>query len=483
MAGLSGLALHVPRPRVGLDRWCEWTGASFDKVRAVVGDAFRVAARHDDVYGLSANAVLRLIERYDVDPARVGYLVLATESSLDNAVGGPTVKGLVDLGLTKRGLPPLSRELETFEMKQACLSGVNGLLGALRFVTTEPDRVAIVVAGDIAEYARGSSGEQTQGAGAVAMLVESDARLLQLDPRLVGRSAADRVCDFRKPMRGESRGPIGRFAEARPPDYPAFAGHYSTHCYLDAVDHAFSDLLAKTDRSASNLLEASAMVLQHRPYEKMPQTSLARMCLRAHLERDADRARLEGLAAELGVSLSLAVEQLHARPDLARLAREQGVEVDPAPELGRLVRAFTKTESFRDFLERKTGFGRSVVRQLGNLYAASLPAWIGAAFEDARDRGAPLDGREVLLVGYGSGDASITLIGRVAAGWTEAAGRAGFAEALEGAIDLSRDAYERNHDREAPVEVETRGEVGLTRVGAGDRGFDDRGVPYYAFAD
>ena len=35
------------------------------------------------------------------------------------------------------------------------------------------NRQAIVVSSDIAEYARGSSGESTQGAGAVALLLEA----------------------------------------------------------------------------------------------------------------------------------------------------------------------------------------------------------------------------------------------------------------------------------------------------------------------
>ena len=41
-------------------------------------------------------------------------------------------------------------------------------------------RQAIVVSADIAEYALGSTGEPTQGAGAVAMLVESEAKLLEV---------------------------------------------------------------------------------------------------------------------------------------------------------------------------------------------------------------------------------------------------------------------------------------------------------------
>lgn len=475
MPGLSGLALHIPKARVSLERWCEWTGAPPDKVRAVVGDAFRVAAGDEDVYTLSANAVLRLVEAYDVDPGRLGYLVLSTESSMDNAVGGPTIKGLVDLGLAARGRPVLSRTIEAFEVKQACLSGMNALLGATRFVMTEPDKVAIVVSADIAEYARSSSGEQTQGAGAVAMLVEAEPKLLAIDPTRVGRSASDRVCDFRKPMRNGTTETYG-FEEARPRDFPVFAGHYSTHCYLDTVDHAFVHHLARAGRSAAEALDRAAMVLLHRPYEKMPQTSVGRMRLRALLCSKEGRNAVEALAGAQGIDLEQALSALDTSPDLVALIRAHGVEADPAPELGRLIKSLVKSADFKAFLADKTGWGSATVRQLGNLYAASLPAWIGAALEDAAARNTHLAGSELLLFGYGSGDAALAIPAKVAETWREAAARLGFAASLESAVDIDRQTYERAHDRETPITVEaTPGEVRLERVGHGS----DRGVPYY----
>ena len=73
--------------------------------------------------------------------------------------------------------------------------------GAIRHLALDgAGSQAIVVCADIAEYARGSSGEPTQGAGAVAMLLEEDPKLAVVD--LVGSGSASdyRVMDFRKPM-------------------------------------------------------------------------------------------------------------------------------------------------------------------------------------------------------------------------------------------------------------------------------------------
>ena len=42
LPGVSAMSLYVPQFRVDLEKWCEWTGSSWDKVKAVVGSSFRV---------------------------------------------------------------------------------------------------------------------------------------------------------------------------------------------------------------------------------------------------------------------------------------------------------------------------------------------------------------------------------------------------------------------------------------------------------
>src|SRR5882672_5268656 len=132
LPGVSAMSLYVPRLRVPLDQWCAWTGNSWDKVRAVVGHSFRVCGRHENVYTMAANAVLRLIRQNAIDPTRVGFLGLGTESSTDNAAGAVIVRGMVDRALEALGRPRLSRHCEVPEFKHACLGGVYALKSALR---------------------------------------------------------------------------------------------------------------------------------------------------------------------------------------------------------------------------------------------------------------------------------------------------------------------------------------------------------------
>src|SRR5215510_5987424 len=250
--GVSGMSLYVPRLRVQLKDWCGWTGNSWDKIQTVVGSSFRVPARHENVYTMAANAVLRLIRQYDIDPTRVGFLGLGTESSTDNAAGAVIVRGMVDRALETLGLPRLSRHLEVPEFKHACLGGVYALKSALRYAECDGrERLAVVVSADVAEYERGSTGEQTQGAGAVAMLVEREPRLFAVDLAHAGSASDYRGPDFRKPFaRHFTEGYASR--TRRLADFPVFSGKYSTFSYLDETVHAVERMLSRLQVSAGS---------------------------------------------------------------------------------------------------------------------------------------------------------------------------------------------------------------------------------------
>src|SRR3954464_9898850 len=201
LPGVSAMSLYVPPFRVDLKDWCSWTDNSWEKISAVVGRSFRVCGRHENVYTMAANAVLRLIRQNGIDPARVGFLGLGTESSTDNAAGAVIVRGMVDRGLEALRMARLSRRLEGAEVQHACLGGIYALKSALRYAQCDgADRLAIVVSADVAEYERGSTGEQTQGAGAAALPVKRNPPLSPVDLARSGSASDYRGPAFRKPF-------------------------------------------------------------------------------------------------------------------------------------------------------------------------------------------------------------------------------------------------------------------------------------------
>ena len=482
--GISGLAAYVPPYRVWLEDWCDWTGNQWPKIREVVGRSFRVRGPDHSVYTMAANAVLRLIDQYDVDPSRVKFLGLGTESSTDNSAGAIIVKGMVDEALIARGKLPISRSCEVPEFKHACLGGVYGMKGAIRHLALDgAGSQAIVVCADIAEYARGSSGEPTQGAGAVAMLLEEDPQLAVVD--LVGSGSASdyRIMDFRKPMLrfcGQDRSESHQVQ-----DFPVFNGKYSTTCYVDETLHALNDMYVKRDLEPSDYLRSLRTVFMHRPYRRMPETGWAVSYLVALGQGNAeDRAELASYCYEAGIDAEATLAEMSSRPAVATLAVPEKLQYEAYPLTMAALRAFRASRHFRREILDKLALGSDTMLDLGNLYTAALPAWMAAGFEQALDEGSLAAGEEVLTLGYGSGDAAEVIPFFMAEGWREATARIGFADAMKLTVDLDREQYEALHDgrRIAGLDYVPTNEFVIDRVGASeDRHFSDLGIEYYKF--
>src|SRR5690606_12331351 len=92
-----------------------------------------------------------------------------------------------------------------------CIGGVDALQNCLDYIRLNPTKKAIVIASDNAKYDLESSGEYTQGAGAIAMLITSNPRILSFSNE-VGVST-EGVFDFFKPRRTFSKSDITNSSE------------------------------------------------------------------------------------------------------------------------------------------------------------------------------------------------------------------------------------------------------------------------------
>ncbi|WP_096087064.1 hydroxymethylglutaryl-CoA synthase [Agaribacterium haliotis] len=481
--GISGLAAYLPRYRTQLEDWCEWTEGSWDKLKDVVGHSFRMRGHHQNVYTMAANAALKLIQQYNIDPRSIGYFAFGTESSTDNSAGAVIVKGLVDQGLVKLGLPKLSRYCEVPEYKHACLGGVYALKGAARFLACDgADSKAIVISADIAEYERGSTGEPTQGAGAVAMLLEPEAKLLALDLSKSGSSADYRGPDFRKPFVRYAQQHAATNSQLR--DYPVFNGYYSTNCYIDAVLVALSNMFNKRGLDRSSYLKELKAIFMHRPYTRMPETGLAMSYLYSlAMGKQEDHSELKEYCEAARVKFHDVLEELSAKRDVYACVEQGKINTPLFSRSLRVIRVLKRFDTFRR-IESKMSLGWEIMKNVGNLYSASLPAWIAAGLEDAFKRGVELQGYDILTLGYGSGDAAEAIPMRAVDGWQKQASKIKFAEAFDGAVDLNQAQYISLHGGRQPVDlpIHTEGEFFISRVGTGDnKDFDDEGLEYYGF--
>jgi len=477
--GISGFASYLPPHRVQLAAWCKWTGDQFDKIRNVVGNSFRMRGANENAYTMAATAVLRLIQQYDINPQQIGFLGLGTESSTDNSAGAVLVKGMVNQALRRLGKPEISRACEVPEFKHACLGGVYALKAATRYLATDgQDRIAIVVCSDIAEYERASSGEPTQGAGAVAMLVEPEAKLLAVELETSGSASAYRGPDFRKPFvrfMGQNEGPF-----MQPRDFPVFNGKYSTTCYVDEVLAAARDMFSRLTTRPSLFMRSMVASFLHRPYQRMAETGLAFTFLLALALGDADdQQELLLYAQNADVDPDKLISELVCEPDVYRLVEEGNIGEELYPLSSKTAKHFRTTERFNELM---TDLGSNEMKEVGNLYTASLPAWMAAGIEGALHADAELAGERILTIGYGSGDAAEIIPMRFVEGWQQAAGKIAFSEAMHGAEDIGEVDYAALHDTgDHALQTRLNGVFRIDRVGQGDAPYDDRGIEYYDY--
>jgi hydroxymethylglutaryl-CoA synthase len=433
---------------------------------------------------MAATAVMRLIRQYDIDPSRVKFLGLGTESSTDNSAGAIIVKGMVDRALVAQGRAPIARSCEVPEFKHACLGGVYGMKGALRHLALDgAGSQAIVVCADIAEYARGSSGEPTQGAGAVAMLIEENPALTEVDLIRSGSASDYRIIDFRKPMLrfcGQDRSESHQVQ-----DFPVFNGKYSTTCYVDETLHALNDMYAKRGLRAIDYLRSLKTVFMHRPYRRMPETGWAVAYLFALGNGNAeDQAELASYCYEAGIEPNALLAEMTSKPEVVAMANPEQLNYEAYPMTMGVFKVFRASRKYRREILDKLALGSDTMLDLGNRYTAALPAWIAAGFEQALDEGRDLEGEELLTLGYGSGDAAEVIPFFVADRWRDATSRIGFANAMEFAVDVTAPQYEALHDgrRAAGLDYLPRHEFVIDKVGHTDqRQFQDLGIEYYRY--
>ncbi|MDH6236385.1 hydroxymethylglutaryl-CoA synthase [Cryobacterium sp. CG_9.6] len=461
-----------------LEDWSGWNDQAWSKTRAVVGRSFRMRSPEQSVYTFAANAVWRLIQDYDIDPAQVGFLALGTESSSDNSAGAVIVKGMINDALVANGQSPLARDCEVPEFKHACLGGVYALKAAVRYLAGDgAGRQAIVVSADVAEYALGSTGEPTQGAGAVAMLVNGNADLLEVDLALAGSDSQYRTSDFRKPF-SRFRQPAREDGQLQ--DLPVFNGRYSTTCYIDATRHAMTAMLDKRPgRGVDYFTEVDAVFI-HRPYHRMPATGWVMSYLfTLAADGPAGQAQLRAYSDAAGLDGDLLLAELLADDPF------DGEEIgdgDGYPWSRQLRGHLLRSDVWKNLIDAKLWLGAEAMQDLGNLYTAALPAWLAAGLAQAHKDGLEIAGQEWLALGYGSGDAAEAIPLRVAAGWKQAAAKINFDAALRDPIDLTEAQYlalHEGHPTDLPPLVPSD-EFVIDHVGTRNGpDFYDLGIEYY----
>lgn len=200
-------------------------GLDFNKFYVGLGQhKMAVPPPDEDIITMGANAAARALSKTDVND--IDMLLFATESGLDHSKAA---------GIYVHNLLNLPARCRVVELKQACYSATAAIKLALPMLQQNPSKKILVIASDIARYGLESTGESSQGSGAIALLLSTNPRLLAIEPAC-GFITKD-VMDFWRP----------NYLEEALVD-----GKYSCEVYMRVMLETFKQYSAESKRNFSD---------------------------------------------------------------------------------------------------------------------------------------------------------------------------------------------------------------------------------------
>ncbi len=465
--GIDDMAFYLPAIYLPIQTLAEARDLEYDKLNKGLGLAsMSVADVGEDAATMAANAARQLIERNGLDPRRIGRIYLGTESALDGSK--PTATYVLDMLGQYFGPeygPDSFLHCDVVDLTFACIGAVDALQNSLDWIRAKPGRMAIVIGSDNAKYELGSGGEYTQGAGAVALLVKSQPRLLALGD--AWGVATRPVHDFFKPLRKVSKkglleevldflgqdkslaqnilGNLSGSIEVKGvldsneeeltfhKETPVFDGPYSNDCYRERIAEAMDHFIAEAGLSAERpVSDRWAQMVFHLPYAFQARRMYPEIFRREALRR----GNWKEFLAENGLNEPAASDF----EDDAAFRKAQGA----------FLRSVSKTRAYREMVAEKIAPGEKASSEVGNLYTSSLFLSLMSSLEDSLEKGIDLSGELVGCFAYGSGSKSKVFEARVMPQWQSMVAQWDLMDALTERQEIDYPTYEAIHRGSLP---------------------------------
>lgn len=223
---------------LGMDTFAREKGIDVNKFYIGIGqEKMSIAPPDEDIVTLAAKAVEPILQQ--IDRQEVTAVLFATETGIDQSKSA---------GVYLHKLLNLSSRCRMVELKHACYAGAAGLQMATAMVKANPQEKILVIAADIAKYDQNSSGEATQGCGAVGMLITANPRIIEIEPG--SGYFTDDVMDFWRPNHRTTA---------------LVDGKYSTKVYLNSLKQAWEHFTEQTGRVFDDI----DYFCYHIPFTKM----------------------------------------------------------------------------------------------------------------------------------------------------------------------------------------------------------------------
>ena len=462
-AGIDDIAIYIPQLYVEASDFALERGLDPVKLERGLGiGQMAIVDTNQDPACLAANACLKIMQKNKLTPDQIGRLYVATESSFDESKAmNSYVIGMLEQVYGE----------ETFghcggiECKFACVSGSYALYDNTNWIRAgeSEDKHALVVVSDIAKYDLGSSGEVTQGAGAIAMLLNEKPRLLEFDPKVTSTSIKNEY-DFYRPFGKET---------------PIVHGQYSNLLYLIQVKNALSDYKRKAKDTGLIKLKEDETILDHIDYLNMhlPYSNMGKKAL-AYLARHEWRTLPRWNKIVEKIKMEEPVPKDPRGTIESVLADAEFMAKDH-----QFTKLFTNTSEYLELYESKLASSLIASKMIGNLYTASLYLGFRSSLEFEYQKGVDLKGKRIGFCSYGSGASAMIFSGVIQPEYEQVVKDMNLEAELGPRTKLTLKEYEEMHENKRGIEKNIRSakkEFILVDV---NTSLESRGERHYTFVE
>ncbi len=431
-AGIDDIEIYIPRLYIDAEDFAKARGLDPVKLQKGLGiSQMAIVDSNQDPAILAANACLKIMQKNKLSPDDIGRLYVSTESAFDESKAmNSYVIGMLEQVYGQGAF----EHCGGIETKFACVSGSYALYDNTNWIRAgeAEGKHALVVVSDIAKYDMGSSGEMTQGAGAVVMLLNDEPRLLEFDRKVTATSIKDEY-DFYRPFGKET---------------PIVHGQYSNMLYMIQVRKALEAYKKKVVSSGLIKMETGETILDHMDYINMhlPYSNMGKKAL-AYLVRHEWRQlpRWKRILAEIGIEEPIPKDPRGTIESV--LGDEEFMTKDHE-----FTKLFTKTQEYQEVFESKLASSLIASTMIGNLYTASLYLGFRSSLEYEYQKGIDLDGKRIGFGSYGSGSSAMVFSGVIQPEYKEIVKNMNLVAELEDRHRLTLEEYELLHENKLSPE-------------------------------
>ena len=419
--GIDSMAFDIPKLYLPIKSLAENRNIEPDKLTNGLGiHKISFLDVHQDIVTMASNAALKLMQQENLKPAEINRIFVGTESGIDSSKPvGSFVLSNLEMIFGERSF----KNCDVVDLTFACIGAVDALQNCVDYIRLNPSKKALVIATDNAKYDLNSTGEYTQGAGSIAMLITSNPRILHFS-NAVG-IATEGVFDFFKPRQSFTKQEALHFEKniewngiveneiTLYKEQPVFDGQYSNQCYINRICEAYKHYKSESNQD-TKIYKNWSSLLMHLPY-----------CFQGR------RTFIEIFASENSELLE---------KQIGETTKDK-------------IKALAKSNEYLTLVNEKILPSEIASGQVGNIYTGSIFLGLLSALCHLYEQKTNISNTTFGFIAYGSGSKSKVFEGEVQENWKNAIEKVKLFETLKNAKSIDFDTYEKLHKKELKESV------------------------------